>query len=115
LVRTLTIVLVLVAGAGTAVGQFRGLGFIRGKIVDQNGAPLAGVTFTATLPNTSGGLTGISDNNGEWRMIGLTHGAWKIVFQKPGYAPGQAKIVLDTELDRIPALTIKMKATERTN
>ena len=113
MVRTVTVALVLVMSAAAAVGQFRGLGFLRGKIVDQNGAPLAGVTFTATLPNTSGGLTGVSDNNGEWRVIGLTHGAWKIVFQKPGYAPGQAKIVLETELDRIPALTIKMKATER--
>ena len=115
MVRTLTVVFVLVIGASAAVAQFRGLGFLRGKVVDQNGAPLAGVTFTATLPNTSGGLTGISDNNGEWRVIGLTHGAWKIVFQKPGYGPGQAKIVLETELDRIPALTIKMKTTERAN
>jgi hypothetical protein len=67
------------------------------------------------LRRRSGNSAVVSDNNGEWRVIGLTHGAWKIVFQKPGYAPGQAKIVLETELDRIPALTVKMKATERAN
>src|SRR5262249_48540688 len=113
LVKTLSIVSVgiaIVLGfVHTSSGQVRGLGFVQGRIVDDKGAPLSDVTCVASLPRVGDKLAGSSNVKGEWRIIGMAHGEWDVTCDKPGYAKGRAKIVLETELTRLPAVTIKMK------
>ena len=90
-------------------GQIRGLGFVQGKIVDEKGAALADVVCIARLPRVGDRLTSTSNLKGEWRIVGMTHGEWDIACEKVGYTKGRARVLLETELSRIPTLTIKLK------
>jgi hypothetical protein len=112
-VKTLSLVsLVIVLTLGSvqkSAGQVRGLGFVQGKIVDDKGAPLPDVTCVASLPRVGDKLAGSSNVKGEWRIMGMAHGEWDVTCDKPGYAKGRAKIVLETELTRLPSVTIRMR------
>jgi hypothetical protein len=104
------VVVVLLGLAHLASGQALGFGFVQGKVVDEKGAPVADVTFMAFLPRMGERLTGTSNDKGEWRINGMAQGEWDITFEKRGYANARAKIVLENQLVRIPAVTIKLKA-----
>jgi len=112
-VKTTAIVTAIVVGLSqTAFGQTRGLGFVQGKIIDEKGAPLQDVTFTATLPRVRMHLTGNSNEKGEWKILGMAHGEWDIAFEKRGFARGRVRVTLDNELARIPSITVRMKTAE---
>jgi hypothetical protein len=89
--------------------QIHGLGFVQGKVVDDKGVAIAGVTFTAVLPRVGGRIVGTSNEKGEWRIIGMAHGEWDLAFEKPGYATSRAKVILEPELARIPPMAVKLK------
>lgn len=111
MVKTLCVTVAFILGIGhVANAQLRGLGFVQGKIVDDKGAPLPDVTFSATLPGAEGQLTAHSNERGEWKIVGMARGEWNITFEKAGYAKGRAKVILEVELSRIPPVTIKMKS-----
>jgi len=88
--------------------QIHGLGFVQGKVVDDKGAALADVTLTAVLPRVGGRIVGKSDDKGEWRVIGMAHGEWDLIFEKRGYATNKAHVVLEPELVRIPKIGVRM-------
>jgi len=77
----LALVLVVVA-AGMAVAQTL-TGTISGKVVDQQGAVLPGVTVTLT--GTTGLKTTVSDSKGEFRFVGLTPGKFSIKSELQGF------------------------------
>lgn len=112
-VKTLSLVVVLfLSMAARSFGQIRGFGLVQGTIVDDRGAPLPDVKCVATLPRVGDKLTANSNRKGEWKIVGMSHGEWDINCDKPGYIRGGAKLVLETELSRVPSVTIKMpKAT----
>ena len=108
--RKLSLTLLLVCGVtASSAGQVRGLGFVQGKVVDEHGVPVSNVTFRALLPRVGDQLTGSTNDKGEWRVVGMAHGDWEITFEKPGYARARARVGLETELTRIPPLTVKLK------
>ena len=110
LVKILSVVVVsVVCVVSLSFGQVRGLGFVQGKIVDDKGAPLPDVTCVASLPRVGDKLAGSSNVKGEWRIMGMAHGEWDVTCDKPGYTKGRAKIVLETELTRLPSVTIRMR------
>ena len=92
--------------------QVHGLGFVQGKVVDDKGAAIAGVTFTAVLPRVGGRIVGTSDNKGEWRIVGMAHGEWDLTFERSGFATGRAKVILEPELARIPPLAVRLKTVK---
>jgi len=111
--KTLSFVVVFVVGVvQIASGQLHGLGVLQGKIVNEKGAPLADVTFTATLPRVGAQLTGTSNEKGEWKIVGMAHGAWDITFDKRGYARSRAKIQFESELSRFPPMMIRMRQAD---
>jgi hypothetical protein len=61
--------------AQSAQAQGAGDGSIRGRVADAQGAPLPGVTITATSPNVGGTFSAVSDSEGNYRLINLTAGA----------------------------------------
>lgn len=56
-----------------------GKGHVKGKVIDENGNALSGVTVT------TGSTTAITDSNGEYTLMNLTPGANTLSFAKTGY------------------------------
>jgi len=109
-VKTLSIAVLLILGcAHAASAQLHGFGFVQGKIVDERGAPVPDVTFFATLPRVGGRLAGVSDQKGEWKIVGMAHGEWEITFEKSTYTKRSIKLILESELARVPPITVKLK------
>jgi len=81
--RTIVLALVLVmAAAGMAAAQTL-TGTISGKVVDQQGAVLPGVTVTLT--GKTGVKTTVSDARGEFRFVGLTPGTYDVKSELQGF------------------------------
>jgi hypothetical protein len=95
--------------ASAAFAQFRGMGRIGGTVVDDGGSPLSGVVITAKLPGTTGVIDSKSDDKGAWFVGGMGKGDWEVTFEKAGFAPRHAKVVLPVELARVPPIAVTMK------
>jgi len=100
----------LLASTPIDVGaQMRGLGRIAGKVTDEAGAPLGGVSIRAKLAGYSGEIESTSDDSGAWAVSGLARGEWDVSFEKPGYVPRRAKVTLPVELARVPPVNIALR------
>src|SRR5688572_23062708 len=77
--------LVLTTLAGPAHGQGLQTGVIAGVIESADGAPLPGVTVTATSPNLQGSRTVATDTNGVYVVRGLPPGVYDVVYEIPSF------------------------------
>jgi tetratricopeptide (TPR) repeat protein len=99
----------LVAVAATASAQaWRGQGQVHGKVTDEAGKPIDGVTVKLFLPSANGGTDTKTNNKGEWALAGIAGGAWQVDFTKQGYEPRQITVPIQ-ELTRIPTVETVMK------
>ena len=60
-------------------------GEIRGKITEEKGEPLPGVTVTARSPHLQGLRTAVSDRSGDFRLPLLPVGTYSLTFELPGF------------------------------
>ena len=87
----LTLALVTPALAQRAGGR------VRGRVTDQAGAPLEGVTVTADKPdNATGALTATTNDGGNWSILGFTNDTWTFTFEKAGYSTEIVDSVIKT-------------------
>ena len=93
----------------TGFAQARGLGRFAGVVVDEAGAPVEGVKVTARHEANGGVLEFASDDKGSWTVAGIGKGVWVVEFRKPGYAPKAARVILETELAKVPAIKMELK------
>lgn len=110
MLRTSAIVLavvLLVAGAASAQ-DWRGMGRLAGKVVDDAGAPVEGVTVKAVRGESNAGPTVTTNKKGEWVLAGINGGSWNIDFEKAGYEPVK-KSASFQESERNPQMTVTMK------
>ncbi len=70
--------------ATSAMAQPRGDARLTGKVVDDQGQPLDGVTVRAQMTGQTDILEGKSDKKGEWRINGAANGEWKVELSKDG-------------------------------
>ena len=70
--------------ATSAMAQPRGNGRLTGKVVDDQGQPIADVTVRAQMTGQTDILEGKSDKKGEWRINGAANGEWKVELSKSG-------------------------------
>ncbi|MBM3749624.1 MAG: tetratricopeptide repeat protein [Acidimicrobiia bacterium] len=78
----------IVGLASTASAQeWRGQGRVAGKITDEAGKPLEGVTITATMPASQnrGPAAQKTNAKGDWSIGGIAGGSWVLEFAKEGY------------------------------
>ncbi|MGD9903276.1 MAG: TonB-dependent receptor [Vicinamibacterales bacterium] len=75
----------VVVGAAVASAQ-TGLGGLRGIVTDAQGGALPGVTVTATSPEMLGPQTGVTNENGEYRLINLPPGTFTLTAELTGFA-----------------------------
>ena len=76
--------LLLVAGIGAATAQSL-TGTIAGKVLDEQGGVLPGVTLTLT--GRTGSQTTVSDEKGEFRFVGLNPGPYEVKAELSGFTP----------------------------
>ena len=103
---------VVIAGflvGSVAVAQdWRGVGRLAGKVIDETGAPIEGVTVKAARTESKGGPTVKTDKKGEWVLAGINAGAWNFDFDKPGYEPVKKSASLQEHASN-PSMTITMR------
>ena len=89
--------------------EWRGLGRVGGKVVDEAGKPIDGVTVKATMPASQNRGPGDSKtkSNGEWAVGGIATGQWALDFEKDGYETKNISVMVTG--GRIPPMEIVMK------
>jgi len=83
-VRTAVAVIAAVLLATAAMAQPKGNARLTGKVVDDQGQPIADVTVRAQMTGQTDILSGKSDKKGEWQIKGASAGEWKVELSKSG-------------------------------
>jgi tetratricopeptide (TPR) repeat protein len=106
--RVFLVSLIVTMTASVAMAQsWRGMGRVAGKVTDESGKPIEGVTVKLTLPG-SGGTEVKSNKKGEWQVGGIARGEWQVDFDCPPYEPRRISVSV-AELSRIPPVEISLK------
>ena len=79
-------VILLFIGASLVLAQSRETGAIEGKVTDEEGSALPGVTVTISGPNLMGIRSSITDAEGKYRFPALPPGVYTIKAELQGFA-----------------------------
>lgn len=71
--------------AGMAFAQLTPAGKITGKVMDNQGSPLPGVTVEATSPKLVGKASATTDGDGIYRLMALPSGTYYITYSLSGF------------------------------
>ncbi len=99
--------------AGCAWAQAgRGKGRLSGSVVDesQNGIPSAKIVCEF-IENIELKKEATSNKKGEWAVLGLGTGMWKVTASKDGYIPAFSEVYV-RQLERNPRVTLSLKKIE---
>jgi tetratricopeptide (TPR) repeat protein len=106
--------LVAVAASAALAQDWRGMGRVGGKVVDDaTGQPIEGVTVKAMMPQSQNRGPGESKSNskGEWAVGGLANGEWALDFIKEGYETRSISVPVSESGGRRPMeIRLKKKA-----
>jgi Tfp pilus assembly protein PilF len=102
--------ILLFIAAGAAAQDWRGMGRLAGKVVDDAGTPIEGVSVKAVFGSSKAGPTVKTNKKGEWVLAGINGGSWNLDFDKDGYESVK-KSASFLEHDSNPPMTITMKKT----
>jgi hypothetical protein len=103
IILLIALVALLVAVGASAQMQ---TGTIVGRILDEQGAVLPGVTVT--LAGGQGSQTQVTDEKGEYRFVGLTPGTYELKTDLAGFAP-RTERNLDVGLARTLTVNLTLK------
>ncbi len=105
--RAAAILIVAALAVSSAVAQSRGSARLNGKVVDEQGQPVADVIVKAQMTGQTEVFSGKSDKKGEWRINGLANGEWRVELAGPDLEP--AIETVEVKGDRAPALNVTLK------
>jgi len=111
-IRVAFIFLLVVASASAQV--WRGQGRLSGKVTDEAGKPIDGVTVKLAMPSEKGLLETKTNAKGEWVQGGMGRGEWQLDFIKQGYETRNISASV-AETSRMPAIEITLKKAEDPN
>ena len=92
--------------ASSAFAQARGNARLNGKVVDEQGQPIADVVIKAQLAGQTEILSGKSDKKGEWRVNGMADGQWQVELTKDGLEP--MRVAVEVRNERATPLNVTM-------
>jgi tetratricopeptide (TPR) repeat protein len=98
-------------------GQVRGLARINGKVFDESDNPIINATVTVETIKIAGKKTEDfeksvnTDDNGVWKMIGLSSGSFKVEVSAPGFIPTSRNIEV-SQISVNPPIILKLKRAE---
>jgi len=108
LTRLMLAAVILALTVSVALAQgWRGMGRMAGKVTDESGKPLEGVTVKLNLPG-AGGTEIKSNKKGEWGIGGIARGEWQVDFEFPPYEPRRISVSV-AEMTRTPPVEIALK------
>ena len=94
--------------ATAALAQSRGSGRMAGKIVDEQGQPVADVVVKAQKVGETDIYEGKTNNKGEWAIARVASGEWRLEFSKAGLQGHQMTTEV-SEAERGANINITMK------
>ena len=102
--------LVLSLASAASAQEWKGLGRIAGKVVDESKKPIDGVVVKAVMPasNNRGPEDSSTNNKGDWAVGGISRGQWALDFVKDGYETVSISVMVQEGV-RIPPMEIVMK------
>ena len=106
----LNIALLLALGGSAATAQTTG--GIVGRVADENGSALPGVTVQATSPSLQGQRTTASDASGNFRLSLLPPGDYTVLFELAGFAPEQQSVPVGLDRDATVNGTLRPSESE---
>jgi hypothetical protein len=83
--KRLVIAILALFMAGIAFAQMVPTSKMEGKVVDETGAPLPGVSVEATSPKLVGRATAVTDGDGNYRLFSLPSGIYEVIFTLQGF------------------------------
>jgi Carboxypeptidase regulatory-like domain/TonB dependent receptor len=83
--KRLIIAILALFMAGVAFAQLVPTSKMEGKVVDETGAPLPGVSVEATSPRLVGKATAVTDGDGSYRLFSLPSGTYEVTFTLQGF------------------------------
>lgn len=94
MVRSFRIAVVgLLVCAGAAFAQdWQGKNKMGGKVVDEAGKPIAGVTVKLSFLQSKTGPEATSDAKGQWKVENIAEGMWVVEFYHDGFDPRQIPV-----------------------
>src|ERR1044071_7110669 len=102
-----TLLLLAVALLAVVPAFAQTTGRIDGRVLDNNGDPLTGVSVTATSPNLQGARTGVTEADGRFRMLALPPGEYMLKADLDGFNDLEVPSV-NVSLDRTVSLELQM-------
>jgi hypothetical protein len=83
--RCLVLAFSMLAAAGSAAAQSGPAGSLNGRVTDQSGGAVPGVTVTATNTATNDARTAVTSTEGVYQLSALTVGTYELAFQLDGF------------------------------
>lgn len=90
-----------------ALAQSRGNARLTGKVVDEQGQPIADAMVRAQMVGQTELVTAKSDKKGEWRLNNLAEGQWQLEIGKEELVPYREVIEIKNERPTPVAVTLK--------
>jgi predicted Zn-dependent protease len=78
-------ILLCILLAATTSAEAQGNARVNGKILDDQGKPVAGVLIRAVKAGEAAAKEARTNEKGEWRLEGLATGSWNFEFHKDGF------------------------------
>jgi tetratricopeptide (TPR) repeat protein len=100
--------LVAAWGMEVTASQTRGMGRVAGKVTDESGKGIEGVTVRGTIAAGGSPVTTKSNSKGDWVLAGIAPGTWNIDFEKAGWEPRNISVPV-VELTMNPPIQVKLK------
>jgi tetratricopeptide (TPR) repeat protein len=103
----------LLAVAVAAAQDWRGMGRVGGKVVDEEtGQPIEGVIVKAMMPRSGnrGPKDSKTSKNGDWAVGGIASGEWALDFIKEGYETRSISVAVSEGSSRPMEIKLKKKA-----
>lgn len=98
----------LLLAAAASAQDWRGMGRLAGKVVDETGAPIEGVVVKARRSESKGGPDVKTNKKGEFVVAGINGGQWEFDFEKAGYEKKSMSASLQ-EHSTNPQMSVTMK------
>jgi len=106
--------IVLLVATSASAQVWRGSGRLDGKVTDDAGKPIEGVTVKLAMPAEKGLFETKTNAKGEWRQGGMGRGEWQLDFVKQGYETRNISSSV-AETSRNATIEITLKKAEDPN
>ncbi len=110
--RIVSVALILVFAATMSAQSYRGRGRLAGKVMDEQGKPLAGVTVKLYSVKGASGLEIRTNADGEWIANYIRGGGWNLDFELSGYETHKMSTNIQENNQNPPIPTVLKRSAE---